>query len=55
MELLRLVLEHLCPSVRRKLGQLRFWVLSQHIGEELYGGGCLMAGEARKLFLVPCR
>lgn len=36
VELLRLVVfEQLCPSARRKLGQLRFWVLSQHIGVEL--------------------
>lgn len=33
LELLRLVVfEQLYPTARRKLGQLHFWVLSQHIG-----------------------
>lgn len=55
MELLRLVLEHLCHSARRKLGAGHFWALSQHIDEELDGGRCLMAGEAVKWLLVLCR
>lgn len=39
--------KQLCAGARRKLGQLRFWVLSQCIGVEL---ACLPAG---KLLLVP--
>lgn len=55
MVLLRLVVfEQLCASARRKVGQLHFWVLSQHIGVELT---CLLApllaGKAGKLLLVP--
>lgn len=41
------VFEQLCGSIRRKLGQLHCWVLSQHIGAGL---ACLLA---RKLPLVP--
>jgi len=53
--LLRLVvLEQLCASARRKLGQLQFWVLSQRVGVELARLLLpLLAGDAGKLFLVP--